>query len=107
MILLRTIVGVVINVVDILLDFRIVASCVASASTLFTSHVGVVDMHDFLLLLIAFVKLLYEQVHLGRQHIHLFDLMHAYSLVWLSAFFVPSLVQSYLLNKSGGFMNSE
>jgi hypothetical protein len=104
---LRTIVGVVVDIVDILLDFRIVASYVASASTLFTSYARIMDVHDFLLLLITFVKLLHEQVQLGRQHICLLDLMHSSSLMWLSAFFIPSLVQSYLLNKSGGFTNSE
>jgi hypothetical protein len=101
------IIGVVFDTVDILLDFRIVASCVASASTLFTSHARIMDVHDFPLLLIMFLKLLYEQVHLGKQHVHLFDLMHSSSLAWLSAFLVPSLVRGYLLNKSGCFMNSE
>jgi hypothetical protein len=43
-------------------------------------------------LLITFVKLLHEQVHLGRQHVHLLYLMHSSSLAWLSAFIVPSLV---------------
>jgi hypothetical protein len=90
--MLRMIVGVVVDIVDILLDFRIVASCVASASTLFTSHARIMDVHDFLLLLIMFVKLLHEQAHLDRQHIHLLDLMHSSSLAWLSAFFAPSLV---------------
>jgi hypothetical protein len=101
------IIGIVVDIVDILLVFRTVASYVASASTLFTSHARIVDVHDFLLLLITFVKLLHEQVHLGRQHVHLLDSMHSSSLMWLSVFFAPSLVQSYLLNKSGGFMNSE
>ena len=57
LVLLRTIVGVV-DVVGILLNFRIVASYVASTSTLFTSHSRVVDVHDFLLL-ITFIKLLH------------------------------------------------
>jgi hypothetical protein len=42
------------------LDFRTIASCVDSASTLFTSHARIMDVHDFLLLLITFVKLLHE-----------------------------------------------
>jgi len=82
----------VVDVVNILLDFGIVASYVASASMLFTSHAGVMDMHDFLLLLIMFVKLLYKKVHLGTQRVHLFDMMYSSSLAWLSVFFVPSLV---------------
>jgi hypothetical protein len=60
------IISVVVDIIDILLDFRTVASYVASASTLFTSHARIVDVHDFLLLLIMFIKLLPEQVHLGR-----------------------------------------
>jgi len=33
--------------------------------------------------------------------------MHSSPLSWLRVFFVPSLVRSYLLNKSGGLKNSE
>jgi hypothetical protein len=48
------------------LNLRAVAPWGASASTLSIGHARIVDVRDFVLLSGAFIKLLNEQVYLGR-----------------------------------------
>ena len=72
-----------------------------SVATLFTRHAGIMNVHDFLLLFSLFFELLHEQVHLGKQHVYLIELMHtSTSLVGLNTFFIPTLVGSHLLYES-------
>ena len=72
-----------------------------SVSALFTCHVGIMNVHDFLLLINSIFELLYEQVHLGIQHVYLLELMHTTtSLVGLKMFLISTLVGGHLLHES-------
>ena len=51
------------------------------------------NVHDFLLLIGSVFELLHQQVHLGRQHVYLLELMHtSTSLAGLKTFFIPTLI---------------
>jgi hypothetical protein len=73
---------------------------VPSASTLLTCDAGIMNVHDFFLLTSSVIEPLYQQVHLGRQHVYLLELVHSTSLAGLSLFFILTLVGSHLLHKS-------
>jgi hypothetical protein len=54
------------------------------------------NVHDFLLLVGSVFKPLHQQIHLGRQHVYLLELMHtSNSLADLKMFFIPTLVGGY------------
>jgi hypothetical protein len=57
LILLRTI---VVDEVHILLGFRTVVPCMPNVSTLFTRHAGIMNVHDFLLLIGSFFEPLHQ-----------------------------------------------
>jgi hypothetical protein len=57
---------VVVDVVHILLGFRTIVPLMSSVATHFTSHAGIIDVHDLFLLTNSVLKLLHQQVHLGR-----------------------------------------
>ena len=72
-----------------------------SVSTLFTCHAGIMNLHDFLFLIGSILELLHQQIHLGRQHVYLLELMHtSTSLVGLNLFFILALIGGHLLHKS-------
>jgi hypothetical protein len=53
------------------------------------------NVHDFLLLIGSVFELLHEQIHHGRQHVYLLELMHtSTSLVGLKTFFIPTLLEA-------------
>jgi hypothetical protein len=59
-----------------------------SVSIYFTCHAGIMNMHDLLLLIGLVFELLHQQVHLGRQHVYLLELMYTFtSLAGLNTIF--------------------
>jgi hypothetical protein len=53
---------------------------------------------DGLLFLFGTFFHLHQEVHLGREHVHLMNSVHT-SLLWLEAFFIPSLVYHHLFDE--------
>jgi hypothetical protein len=79
-----------------------------SVATHFTCHARVMNVHNLFLLISPIFELLHQQVHLGRQHVYLLELMHtSTSLASLSTFFILVLVGDHLLYKSGCVSDGE
>ena len=70
---------VVVDEVHIILGFRTVVPWMPSVSTLFTCHAGIMNVHDFFVVIGSLFKPFHQQIHLGRQHLYLLELLP----VWL------------------------
>jgi hypothetical protein len=58
------------------------------------------NVHDFFLLISPVFELLHQQVHFGKQHVYLLELMDtSTSLASPSTFFILALVGGHLLYK--------
>jgi hypothetical protein len=52
------------------------------------------NVHDFFLLTGSVIEPLHQQVHLGRQHVYLLELVHSTSLTGLSSFFIQPWLEA-------------
>ena len=70
----------------------------------FNGSCGGIELDGLLFLFGTFFHLLHQEVHLGREHVHLINDVHT-SLLWLEALFIPSLIDHHLFDEVFGILH--
>ena len=82
----------------------IISATYLTPGVCFSGSCSGVELDELLFLFGTFFNLLHQEVHLGREHVHLINSV-ATSLLWLEAFFIPSLIDHHLFDEVFGILH--